>query len=319
MATQTESNRYGDAILFEPENLAGREAIVCPSGTNFAVLTVVGKILRAQAAAPTPTVVGTGDGTMTGLLMGPKAQIGSYVLTCTAEAANSGTFSVVAPDGQALPAATVAVAYVSDHLSFTIGDGSADYDEDDVFTVVVTAAGTPAPQGTGNGVLSAITLGPDAKSGTYQLVCTAAATNSGTFQMRGPDGDTVETRTITAGAGGTAIFVNRQLNLTITEGSTDFAAGDKYDIVVAATYPTSGTPRVAEWDPLSVDGSQVAAGILFDAYDATSADVDGVMLSIGRAEIMSDRLAWKTGTAAAEKQQAYDDLAKIGITVKQAA
>lgn len=318
MPVQTEGARLGDGVLSELGMLKSRKAAVVLSGNNLGVLTVVGAVTKAQAAAPTPTVVGTGDGTMSGLLPGPAVQVGSYVITCITAVANGGVFSVVAPDGQALPNATVGVAYKSEHLDFLLNDGAADFVVDDAFTVVVTSGGTPAVQGTGNGTVSAISLGHDTKNGTYQLVCIAAATNAGTFELRSPDGDTLEQRDITGGAGGTAVFVNRQVNVTVTDGSTDFAAGDKFDILVASLYPTSGDPRVKEWDPLNVDGSQIALGILTDDYDATAADVTGVVL-YKDAELIADHLVWKSGTTAAEKQLAYDQLERAGIVVREAA
>jgi hypothetical protein len=67
------------------------------------------------------------------------AQGDTFSLVVTAvDAADSGVFSVTAPDGTKLPNATVGVAY--DHqVKFTIADGSTDFVVGDTFTVTVAA------------------------------------------------------------------------------------------------------------------------------------------------------------------------------------
>jgi hypothetical protein len=62
---------------------------------------------------------------------------GTYTLTCTAESADAGTFSVLDPNGIYLADATVGVAY-SGPISFTIADGAEDFDIGDTFTIAVT-------------------------------------------------------------------------------------------------------------------------------------------------------------------------------------
>lgn len=61
--------------------------------------------------------------------------------TITVAAANSGTFSLRTPSGLFLPAGTVAVAYASLHLNFTLADGSTDFAVDDAFTITVAGSG----------------------------------------------------------------------------------------------------------------------------------------------------------------------------------
>lgn len=52
---------------------------------------------------------------------------------------NSGKFKVFTPDGERLNDATVAVAYTSPHVNFTIADGSTDFIVGDKFTIPVNA------------------------------------------------------------------------------------------------------------------------------------------------------------------------------------
>ncbi|MFN4229838.1 head decoration protein [Parvibaculum sp.] len=83
----------------------------------------------------------TGGGTLTlaETPLGSLAQLGDYAVKCIAEAANGGTFAVFAPDGTRLADAVVGVAYVSDHVNFTIADVGEDFDVDDLFTITVPA------------------------------------------------------------------------------------------------------------------------------------------------------------------------------------
>jgi len=54
-------------------------------------------------------------------------------------AASTGKFSVQTPSGVGLADATVAVAYTSDHINFTINDGANDFAPGDTFTIAVAA------------------------------------------------------------------------------------------------------------------------------------------------------------------------------------
>jgi len=84
----------------------------------------------------TPGGSNTGNGVAGAITQGLAAKVGTYTLTCTAEAGDAGTFGVVDPDGVALPDLTVAVAYDNGHFGVTIADGAEDFDTGDIFTVV---------------------------------------------------------------------------------------------------------------------------------------------------------------------------------------
>jgi hypothetical protein len=115
--------RTGEFLLSEADGTLSREAVVITSGAgNLAAGSVLGRITKRQAAAPIPTIVGTGTGVMSGLTFGPDVQVGSYVITLLATSATA-AFSVVAPNGTALPNGAVATAYKSNHISFLIANG----------------------------------------------------------------------------------------------------------------------------------------------------------------------------------------------------
>jgi hypothetical protein len=313
MASATEGN-YAGGFIINDECEHSRDAATVLSGQTITCGEVVGRVDKGVGGLAIPTVVGTGNGTMTVLKAGPDVQIGNYVLTCTVAAANAGTFSVVAPDATALPSATVGTAYNTSHVSFLLNDGSTDFIVGDVFTIAVAASTTATVVGTGNGTATAITLGPDAKPGTYIVEVTGAVTNGGVVAITGPDGNVIAASSITAGASGTLVVTSRQVNVTITDGSTDFAKGDTFRIVVF----NQVTKKVVEWDPrpTSYDGRQIVWGVAYDAYDASAADVANCVFERRRAVVNGSELAFKSTVSAAEKVSAKAALTAMGVVVR---
>jgi hypothetical protein len=224
---------------------------------------------------------------------------------CTAAAANAGTFSVTTPGGKALPSATVAVAYASRHLNFTINDGATDFIVNDQFTVTVSTT-APVVSGTGNGTISGLSLGPDAKCGRYKLTCIAAAANAGTFSVVAPDGDRLADATVAVA------YASRQVNFTLNDGATDYIVGDSFELVV---FNQLSGGKVVAWDPTTYDGRHVAIGALFDAIDASAADKAGVIVTRDAAFRRSE-LQWGAAISASEKVSAESDLLRRGIVLR---
>ncbi len=141
MAVQTEAKRLHDGLLGEVASPSrfSREEIIILSGQNVGVLSVLGKITKSIPTEGAADAGNTGNGALTLVTGGDDTQIGTYVLTCMAAAANGGAFAVTAPNGEALPDAQVGVAYVNPQINFTIGDGAADFAVGDTFTIEVTA------------------------------------------------------------------------------------------------------------------------------------------------------------------------------------
>lgn len=96
-------------------------------------------LLGAATVAKVDGAAGGGTLTMAEAPYGVLAQQGVYRAVCVAEATNAGTFAVFAPDGSRLADAEVGVAYVSDHVNFTIADVGADFDLGDTFTISIAA------------------------------------------------------------------------------------------------------------------------------------------------------------------------------------
>lgn len=315
--SMTEDAHAGEFLLGEHRGIGApsRENITVLSGQNLPAGAVVGRVTRGVGRVSVPTVVGTGTGTATAVSAGPDVQEGNYAVVCTAAAPNGGTFSVTNPSGKALPDATVGTAYLSREINFTLNDGGTDFIVGDAFTFVVSTT-APTVIGTGTGTVSAITLGPDAQPGLYRLECITAILNGGTFKLVSPDGDVVAVGSIVAGAGGTLVLsLQRQLNITITDASTDFAVGDYFNVCV---FNKLAGGKVVAWDPVpsSFDGREDVAGVLYAAVDATSADTAGVILARG-AVVMKSALRWGAAITSAQKEWAYTDLAKqIGLIAR---
>jgi hypothetical protein len=316
-AVLTEGQHAGEFILGE-RSVNRHEAVTVLSGQNLKAGAVVGRVNKGAGRASTPTVVGTGNGTMSQVFAGPEVEKGSYVVTLITAVAHGGTFSVVAPSGKALPNLVVTggagntTVYRSRHINFSITDGSTDFIVGDAFTIVVDTT-APVVIGTGNGTVSGLSLGRDAKTGNYRLEITAAITNGGEFKLTGPDGDLVDAGFIVAGAGGTYVGANKnQLNLTVTEGSTDFAVGDAFNIAV---FNELAGGKCVAWDPNTFDGRDDAAGVLLEAVDATAADKAGVLVARD-AVVVKGALQWAAAISAAQKESAYLDLARRGVIAR---
>ena len=315
MTALTQSARSAEFLLSEAPGSLSREAVVVASGAGALVPgSVLGRVTKRLAAAPIPTVSGTspGNGTMTNLAFGPDVQVGTYALACITAASNGGIFSVTAPDGTALPNATVGTAYKTSHLSFLLNDSSQDFTTAARFNVVVTAGGTPAVEGgTGNGAMSAITLGKNAQLGGYRVTLKAAVSHGGDFDVIAPDGSQVGGRFLMGTGDGTAAsFASDHINFTLTD-DTDFILGNYFNVIVAGY----AAPQAKLWDPAAVDGTQEAWGLLVDACNAASAAQDAVVI-VRQAEVSAAKLAWKSTVTAAQKPEAYRQLAAAGVIVR---
>lgn len=298
----TMSARTGEFLLSEAPGTLSREAVIIASGAGaLAAGSVLGRVTKRQAAAPIPTIVGTGTGLMSALTFGPDVQVGSYVITLMATSATA-AFSVVAPDGTALPNGAVGTAYKSNHLSFLVSNGGT-MTEDDAFTVVVTAAGTPVLVGTGTGAVSGVSLGKLAQHGTYKVRLLATSATAA-FEVIAPDG-----KSVAEGNVATA-FASDHVNFTLANGGT-MTLGDYFNIIVAGY----DAPQSKLWDPTAVDGTNEAWGVLLAATDATSVAQNAVAI-IRLAEVATEKLAWKATVTAAQKTEAYRQLAAANIAFR---
>lgn len=144
---------------------------------------------------------------------------------------------------------------------------------------VGTATGAAVSGNTGNGAISAVSAGATAKAGVYTANLIEPAANGGTFSVEDPDGVNVGTAVVGTPFAG-------PVNFTIADGATDFVAGDRFAITVAA-----GSGKYKEYNPANTDGSQTAVAILYASVDATGGDTEGVVIA-RHAEVNAAELIW---------------------------
>jgi len=137
MTLITEGRYTGDFLASEASGARSRDEIVVNQGQNLGVGTVLGRI-STGAAAPAPGGDNVGNGVMGTITVGHNALAGNYLLEITAEASNAGEFTLHDPKGNLVGTGNVASAFTSTHLSFTLADGSEDFDEGDTFVIAVT-------------------------------------------------------------------------------------------------------------------------------------------------------------------------------------
>lgn len=171
-----EVNRIGDVLKFEAERQYSREGATF--GTNGAapvlpVGTVVSRVTKGVATSSVDAG-STGNGVVTANpTVGAGAKPGVYRVLCIQKINNSGKFQVEDPEGNLLGTLTVGTPWTT-HLTFTVADGSADWEVGDAINITV------AP---GNGKYAVINFsaldGTDAAAGVLiQELATSASVDT---------------------------------------------------------------------------------------------------------------------------------------------
>lgn len=292
MATYSEPLRPYEFILSDHGPIS-YESVTLASGAGSLVAgSVIGLSTKRQAAAPIPTIVGTGSGLMSALSFGPDVQIGNYVITLLATSATA-AFSVVAPDGTVLPNGAVATAYKSSHINFLIANGGT-MTAADKFTVAVTAGGTPVLVGTGSGTVGSFSIGKLAQNGTYKVQLTTTSATS-PLVITAPDGSTLPNGAVASA------YASDHISFTLANGGT-MTAADYFNIVVA-----NGTGQASLFDPTATDGTQVPYGVITHPADASSTTASvTAFVRLGMVKISN--LSWKSTVTAAQKLVAYKQM-----------
>jgi len=167
------------------------------------------------------------------------------------------------------------------------------------------ATGAAVAGNTGDGTITAApAVAAGAKAGVYRAVCIEPAANVGKFLVTDPDGINLGVATVAVE------FVGGGLTFTIADGGTDFVSGDSFTTTVAA-----GSDKYVTYNQDGVDGSELAAGILYDNVNATAADVEAVVY-VRDCEVNGSELTWPADIDAGEKTAAIAQLAALGIIVR---
>lgn len=97
-----------------------------------------------RAIPPTFSGTGSGELTITDTTLATVTEV--WTITCTAAAADGGTFSVTGSVSGAQAPATVGTQYLNSFIGFKISDGQADFAVGDKFTIQTYASTLPAGQ-----------------------------------------------------------------------------------------------------------------------------------------------------------------------------
>jgi hypothetical protein len=202
-----------------------------------------------------------------------------------------------APGRYSRQAVTIAVAVIAGQIlgAGTSGMGS--------FAAAAAVAAKPGGN-TGNGMVSAPTVGANVQAGTYRLVALSAAA----WQVEDPQG-----RVIGEAVNGTAFA--GQIGFTIAAGGTAFAAGDAFSIAVAETDPSD----VGQFEPLNLsatDGTQNAAGISWGNYTPPAGGTIAGLAIVREAEVRGVDLTYPPGATAQQIAAINAQLLAIGIVVR---
>jgi hypothetical protein len=162
--------------------------------------------------------------------------------------------------------------------------------------------------GTGNGVLTLDATTPlltGAQPGVYQIVCVEPGTNVGTFQVLDPNGVFIGSYTV-----GGADFAT-QIKFAIADGSTDFAAGDYFEVTVTAGVPSNGLATFTVTDPNGAALANATVGtayvgqVLFTLNDGTTNFAIGDAFTIAVSATLGN---WKLCNSASTDGSQHPDM-----------
>lgn len=179
-------------------------------------------------------------------------------------------------------------------------------------SVTVTADAGNTGDGTAAVVLSGV---GSPFVGDYNLECTIATADGGTFKIEDPNGNLIANGLeMVAGAGVATIFVAGGLKITITDGATDFIVGDTFNLAVAA-----GDGYLVPYDPDGIGGADIIAGLYMGASitaaSIVAGDIADVQILIGSAvDVDEDQIVCDTE---AFTGLALTTITKSGRTVKE--
>lgn len=300
----TFSNRDCAFLLCEDEGSISRASITLAEGENLESGTVLGKITLGDATATAGT--NTGNGTLTldaTAPIGASAQSGAYSLTCVQQ--TGGTVIAYASIGAGNTGeATIAVGSPAATTATPLG----------VYTIICTETSATAafkvlkPDGS---LLGSGAVGTEFSNSGLKFTITDAGANPAAgdkfnvtvidntvckFSVTAPDSTALANVTV-----GTT-YNTSHLKFAMAQGATKFILGDTFSITIEA-----GSGEYVAFDADARDGSQTAAGILLKKTDATDASQSAVMIA-RHAEVVANRLQWKTGNDANDKTTALATL-----------
>jgi hypothetical protein len=184
----------------------------------------------------TGTPADTTKGKLTNFRVRSHGVTETWTITCSAAAADSGTFGVTGSVSGVQPPATVGVEYNEGGISFLITDGATDFIVGDQFAVSATANDDAIPhiqnfEGTGNGTLTGFFAYEEGQTEFWTVTALTGTTFSVVGSQSGAEADaTVGTP-----------YDNGKVKFTINAGGVTYVAGDVF-VLIPQTW------KVLRWD-----------------------------------------------------------------------
>lgn len=176
---------------------------------------------------------------------------------------------------------------------------------------VATAVTASAVTGTGNGTVTSATVveGPIVPLvGAYVLTVITAVANGGVWKLVDPNGALIAGNLVmTVGAGAATIFEVGGLRFTITDGGTDFAAGDTATLTVAAD------GKMVPFDPAGAGGAQIPLAVLTYEVTRTGAGNEPIRAMVS-GSVLKPRLVIDSGATITAAH--LDQLRDFGIVAQ---
>ena len=303
----TESRHAGGFIVAEAPNHFSRDIGTISGAALLSAGAVLGVLLAGTTASSAAFSGNTGNGAMgTVTPVSTPTEIGAYTLAYT----DATHFTVTSPDGHTSTGVN-GTQFNALGIKFSATTGGTPMVAGDGFSIAVTDA-NPNPTtavtanagNTGNTTLGSFTTTKAPQAGTYKLTITSAATNAGAFVLEGPDGIEVGTGNVAAA------FAGGGLSFTLADGSSDFVAGDGFNIIVVA-----GSKKYVPFDPSAATGAQNAVAVLYAGVDTTLADKKATIIT-RHCQVNTGELVWGTYVSAAEQTTALAALAAKGIIAR---
>jgi hypothetical protein len=173
MSTYNEPIRALEFLVSEANGQRSREQVTLAANLGALVPgTVLGQATVGAEATATAFASNTGNGVMGTITVEAGAKAGDYKLVIIEAASDAGTFQVEDPDGIVIGVGSVGSEFSAGGLTFTLADGSTDFEGGDGFVITVDpGTGYYAP------------FDPDADDGTQiaaAILCYPAANSSNT-------------------------------------------------------------------------------------------------------------------------------------------
>ena len=180
---------------------------------------------------------GIGNGTLgsvTATSNQVRPQIITVQITAAATLSQAATFTVTGSVDGYIGAGVADTPFVSTAVNFTVATGSTAFAVGDKFSFALSYTWTPSGSPVGNGTITNLVPDTLAVPETFTISFTSPTAFAVTGTVSGPAG---------TGVVGSP-FDNNRINFTIVAGTTLFAIGDAFDVVVSSetiSYPLGST------------------------------------------------------------------------------